>query len=86
MSSARPWSPAEKIAIYDQEIAATDAEIDRLLKAYQIGIAEAGEPQAMASMMLLVAEWDKPELAALLMVAVRRLCGNIKSETTGETR
>ena len=76
------WTAA-KIGAYDQALSGTDAELDVLVIALKIGIAEAGEHQALADVAaLLNARDDKRGLLGLLMAALRR----ISAETTEETR
>lgn len=72
------WTVAE-IARYDQALADTDAELDALVRAMQIGTRERGPRQAMANIaVLLVARHDKTDLVGLLSAALRR----ISAETT----
>ena len=67
------WSAAD-ISDYDQALAGADAELDRLVTAFQIGSGEVGEHQALANIgVLLAVRDDKRGLLGLLTAALRRL-------------
>jgi hypothetical protein len=57
-------------------MAAADAEVDHLVRAFRLGVREVGDNQAAASMVTFVARRDAPDLSVLLVAAVRRLAGD----------
>lgn len=68
--------PASDISLYDQALAAADAELDLLVTALQIRQGEAGDHQALADITLLLATRENQKsLLGLLAAALRRLAG-----------